>query len=73
MNSNEQFLSVFGINHQDKQNEILKNRQETDKLMNEIAKPVEGLDILHEDSKKETQMYQDVYDSVIIKEVGLIR
>jgi hypothetical protein len=69
MDGNERFLSVFGIHHREQQDKIIENRQETDKLMNEIAKPVEGLDILHEDSKKETQMYQDIYDSVLMKEV----
>jgi hypothetical protein len=73
MNSNEKFLSVFGIYHQEQKEKKLRERRESKEMLSKVVNPVEGLDFLHEDSKAETQLYQDMYDSMYMKEVELTR
>ena len=69
MKGTEKFVSIFGDYHLKKDRARLEVRRENLKLMKEVAKPVEGLDFLHEDSKAETQAYQDIYNNQIMEEV----
>lgn len=73
LSGNEKLTSVFGDHHRNKHLSLVKSRFENKEAMYKVATPVEGMDFLHEDSKAETQNYQDIYNDVLIKEVELIR
>ena len=70
LNGNQNFMSVFGEHHRKQQRAVSEDRLANKALMQHVVEPIQGLDILHEDSKAETQSYQDIYDSVLIKEVN---
>lgn len=73
MNSGENFMSVFGEYHRQKRQNYSEDRIANQELVNHVREPLEGVDYLHEDSKAETQKYQDIYDSMLIEEVRVTR
>lgn len=73
LSGNEKLMSVFGDHHRKLQESIISDRYENKKAMHKIAQPVEGIDFLYEDSKAETQNYQDIYNDILLKEVDIIR
>jgi endo-alpha-1,4-polygalactosaminidase (GH114 family) len=73
LNGPEKMISVFGDFHAKKENKKLETRRENRELLAEVLKPVEGVDYLYEDSKAETQAYQDVYKNTVLREVRVTR